>query len=790
MSQVTTGQFLPFLQTAPKHCSEFSNSEPRDSSDLEVSVRSFPAQQRKNLSKKSKEEIRHAVGCIKVHPAGYGFVDREDELGDVFVPVKFRGTAIDGDRVKVETWEGYKGTEGKVVEVLERGRAKLTGTLVRHGIELALEPDDPRISTIFGTVWLEAKSIQGKAGQSVVAEISSYPSKEEDEIHARVVRVLGNPDEPNTEIEKIIACEDIPSTFPEKVVERGKKTPTEITKADLEDRLDLRDHDFLTIDPVTARDFDDALCIEEGPEGNPRVWVAVADVSHYVLPDDVLDKEAVNRGVSVYLPDRVIPMLPFELSSGICSLNPNVDRCAMVVRLDFDSAGEKIIDTGFAAAAIRSRARMDYPGVAGALAGDFRGKRESYKKWLPNLEKLIKISESLRKARFKRGSLSLNVPEPKVILDADDPLLVRDIVQAKADEGVQGAYALVEEFMVAANEAVGDFFESRDLTVVWRIHAAPDIGRVAELVDALGSYGVRFDPEEALTPAGMNSVIMKIRETPAAKSLSFLALRSLKQAVYSIENVGHFGLASMRYVHFTSPIRRYPDILVHRALKAQLKKEGLPAAKAPGGAPAPAAQAELASIVSSHERRAMKAEREAVSMYRAYFMRDKVGEEYEGEISGLTNFGVFVQIAVPFVEGLIKFNDLGNDRYDFDAEKMRLVGQKSGAHFLLGDKVKVEIINVSVGRRQVDLRLVGATQGRIARKRSEGRGDKPDGRPRRKRRGAPRSDKSDAKQGKPGKNRGSSSSGKPSGKTAGKKTGPADSKKDKTKKSRRKRQKR
>ena len=647
-------------------------------------------------------------GCIRVHPAGYGFVEREDGLGDVFVPAKFRGSAIDGDRVQLKTWEGYKGTEGKVEAVLERGRAKLTGVLIRHGIELALEPDDPRISTNFGTVWLDPGTTKGKEGQCVVVEISSYPSAEEDEIHARVVRVLGNPEEPHTEIEEILACEDIPVEFPIEVATKGKATPQEVSEIDLADRVDLRDRDFLTIDPVTARDFDDALCVEDGPNGGSRVWIAVADVSHYVTPDDVLDREAQVRGVSVYLPDRVIPMLPFELSSGICSLNPEVDRCAMVVRLDFDPSGKKIMETGFAAAVIRSRARMDYPGVAAALGGDFRGQRERYRKWLPNLKRLSEIASNLGKARAKRGTLALHVPEPKVVLDADDPLLVRNIVQAKEDTSVRIAYSLVEEFMIAANEAVGDFFESRELSVVWRVHATPDKSRVEELVNTLESYGVRFKADEALTPRGMNSVLSKVSETSASRSLSFLALRSLKQAVYSTDNIGHFGLASERYVHFTSPIRRYPDILVHRALKAQLKKEGLPAAGAPGGSHKQSELAEFASIVSAHERRAMKAEREAVSMYRAYFMRDQVGEVYEGEVSGLTNFGVFVQIASPFVEGLIKFSDLGGDRYELDPVKMRLVGKNTGFQLSLGDTVKVEIINVSVGRRQIDLRLEGA----------------------------------------------------------------------------------
>ena len=676
----------------------------------------------------SADEARGAgaTGRIRVHPAGYGFVEREDGMGPVFVPAKYRGSALDGDRVLLATWEGFKGTEGRVEKVLARGRAKLTGILASSGRAVYLEPDDPRIATDYGRITLEDGARGARVGDSVVVEISQYPSHARPRIVGRIMKVLGRPTTRDTEIEKIVACADIPAEFPEDALAQARVTPQEVGPADLADRIDLRDRAFLTIDPETARDFDDAICIEPepGPRGGPRVWVAVADVSHYVRPDDSLDREAQLRGVSVYLPDRVIPMLPLELSSGICSLNPGVDRCAMVVRLDFDKAAV-LCDTGFAAAVIRSRARLDYPGVAAALSGDFRGRREQYRKWASTLERMNALAVTLRERRRARGTLELELPEPKVVLDADDPRLVRDVVRAKASDAVRGAYQLVEEYMIAANEAVGAFFPQREADTVWRVHAPPTEERVRDLAELLEGFGIEVDVDEARTPLGLRQVLEEIGERPAARALSFLVLRSLKQAVYDVTNVGHFGLASEQYLHFTSPIRRYPDLLVHRLLKLQLHREGQAAG---GGGRFPAATREaleqLASDSSSHERRAIEAEREAVAMYRAYLMRDHIGEEFAGRVSGVQNFGVFVELDEPFIEGLIRPEGLGGDSFELDPIHMRMRGRRTGRTVSLGDQVRVELVDVSVARRRVDFRLLGtevrAQDGAAARRRGGG----------------------------------------------------------------------
>ncbi|MDX2089995.1 MAG: ribonuclease R [Kofleriaceae bacterium] len=650
------------------------------------------------------EKDDRVIGRITVHPAGYGFV--ATEAGEtVFVPAKYRNLSLDGDRVAVDTWPGVRGTEGRVTEVLARGRARLTGILRKIGRAVYLEPDDPRISADYGRVHLD-DAPTGKDGDAIVIEITRYPDAARKELAGKLLKVLGDPDDPRTEIEKILACAVIPMEFPDEAITQAEGTAQELRPTDLANRIDLRDRRFCTIDPETARDFDDALCIEDGPHGGPRVWVAVADVSHYVRWNDALDKEASIRGVSVYLPDRVIPMLPHQLSAGICSLNPMVDRCAMVVRLDYTDEGE-LFDVGYAAAVIKSKGRLDYPGVAAALGGDFRGRREMYRPWMTELERLNTLARILRTKRRARGALEIEIAEPKVVLDADDPRLVRDVVKSKGDPAVKQAYELVEEYMIAANEAVGSFFRKRGAPTVWRVHAPPKEDRVAQLAELLGAYGIMVDVEEAVTPLGMKRVLDQINEKPGAAALGFLVLRTLTQAVWDTVPVGHFGLASGDYLHFTSPIRRYPDLLVHRLLKYHLHKDGQPSGEGYTKPPPDVATlTELSHASSGNERRAMEAEREAVAMYRAYLMREQVGEEFEGVISAVTSFGAFVEIDEPFVEGLIKLDSLGDEPFAFDEVHMRLSGRRTGRTLELGDKVKVQINNVSVIRRRIDFTLI------------------------------------------------------------------------------------
>jgi ribonuclease R len=646
------------------------------------------------------------TGRIKVHPDGFGFVVPEDGSEDVHINRRSRGTAMDSDRVEVEWRVGARGLEGRVTAVLERGRGKITGEMVGHGPSLRFQPDDPRITE---PVVLRGGVGSLRPGIAVVAEVVAYPSEANAAIEVSLVKILGTPESPRTEIEKILACGDIEDEFPPAVAQAAERTPKEVQEADLRDRADLRDVPFMTIDPETARDFDDAVALQILPGGIHRLWVAVADVSHYVAEGTALDKEARQRGCSLYLPDRAIPMLPEALSAHMCSLVPDEDRLAMVVRIDYDQ-NLGVRETDFCAAVIHSRARLDYPGVAAALAGKATGKYKKYEPHLSTLKALDALARRLRERRQQKGALDLDLPQVVVELDRDDPALVRDIRRSRRDPGERHAYAMIEEFMLAANLAVGASFEERGEPTMWRIHPAPTIEKMQMFVAMAERYGLAIKEDEARTPEGLAAVLKRLQGHPAEKALSFQLLRSLKQATYDANNVGHFGLAAPAYLHFTSPIRRYPDVVVHRLLKRRLAGLGKPAG---GFAPWPrgtnVSKADLAVVAtesSFSERKAMEIEREVVDLYRAFYMRDRVGDVLAGSVSGVANFGLFVVADQPFIEGLVRTEHLTpDDFYDYDEVACRLQGRRSACHFALGDRVEVEVLSVSVARRQVDLRL-------------------------------------------------------------------------------------
>jgi ribonuclease R len=687
---------------------------------------------------------RKLSGRIKIHPAGYGFVVPDDKSEDVHVSARNRGTAMDADTVEIQAWPGIRGVEGRVVRVIARGRAKITGQLARAGRHTILQPDDPRIT---GPVSLSGHVAAGLIGQAVVAEITRYPDVVDGPLEAQVLKVLGDPDDPRTEVEKVLACADVSEEFPAEVAQIASVLPQEVRPAELVDREDLRHVEFTTIDPETARDFDDAVAIEKLPHGGTRLWVAVADVSHYVREGSPIDTEAQRRGVSIYLPSRAIPMLPEPLSAHICSLVADEDRLAMVVRIDLDRQAH-MVDRDFCAAVIHSRARLDYPGVAAALAGDTRGKRKKYEPFLPALRAMDSLARQMRAQRQARGALDLDLPEPKIELDNDDPRLVRAIAKSRRDPGERFAYQMIEEFMLAANEAVAGSFHQRGEDAIWRIHDAPDRDRVEAFVTLAEHYGIAVDIDEARTPKGLGRVLEKLKGHPAEKALSFQLLRSLKQATYDVVNIGHFGLASADYLHFTSPIRRYPDLIVHRLLKIRLAGQGKPAGgwKAANVTSPPKREAlqKMAAAASFSERQAMEVEREVVDLYRAFFLRDRIGDVFEGTISGVAGFGVFVVVDDPFVEGLVRIAALSDDYYEFDEPTCRLVGRRSGRVFALGDTVKVEVQSVSVVRRKVDFALHDHAA------REQRRGERRGGRGRE---AAPREEKrvTDRRRGKPGK---------------------------------------
>jgi ribonuclease R len=644
---------------------------------------------------------RTLTGRIKIHPAGYGFVVPDDKSEDVHVSARNRGAAMDADTVEIEAWPGVRGVEGRVLRVIARGRAKITGQLARLGRQQVLQPDDPRIA---GTVTLSGSIPEARDGIAVVAEITRYPDVPDGPIEAKVLKVLGDPDDPRTEVEKVLACADVDEVFPDEVERIAAALAFQVQPADLLDRADLRQVPFTTIDPETARDFDDAVAIEPLPNGGTRLWVAIADVSHYVREGSPVDAEARRRGCSIYLPSRAIPMLPEPLSARMCSLVPEEDRLAMVVRLDLDKQA-RVVERDFSAAVIHSRARLDYPGVAAALGGDTRGKRRKYEPFVPALRAMDSLARQMRLTRQARGALDFDLPEPFVELDHDDPRLVRAIRKSRRDPGERQAYSMIEEFMLAANEAVAASFQERGEDTVWRIHDAPDRARLEEFALLAEHYGIGIDVDDARTPKGLKRVLDRLHGHPAEKALSFQLLRSLKQATYDVNNIGHFGLASADYLHFTSPIRRYPDLIVHRLLKSRLAGQGKPAGGFKVEAVDKAALQRMAAEASFSERQAMEVEREVIDLYRAFFLRDRVGDQFDGVISVVAGLLIFVVVDEPFVEGLVRIDALSDDYYIFDEAASRLVGRRSGRAFALGDSVRVEVQSVSVVRRKIDFAL-------------------------------------------------------------------------------------
>lgn len=654
-------------------------------------------------------------GRLQVTPQGHGYVDLDDAAYDgILVEEMHFAGAIDGDRVAVEITGGRHGgrSHGRVRAIRLRGRKRVVGTL--SGPPWQLQSDDPRLSV---PIVLEdpkqlPRDLKARDGLVAVAEIVTYPQAAGEPLVVRPQAILGEPGELLTEVSRILWELGVSEAWEPALLEQAAATPQAVAPEDCTDpkrRSDLRDLPFVTIDPETAKDFDDAVCATRLPDGTLRVWVAIADVAYYVQEDSPIDVEARLRGCSVYLPGRAIPMLPDALSSGICSLLPEVDRLAMVVRFEVALDGAVRAEQA-EAAVINSRARFDYPGVAAALAGDFRGRRAHYQAHVEHLVLLAEAAERLRRRRVRRGALTaLDLPEAKVVLDEDDPARVRDVVAARAEEGERAAYNLIEELMLAANEAVARLFVTAGEPTIWRIHQEPRQEALEKLVLVLSAYGVHAELPELVTSGGMNKLLAGIANHPAARPLAYQALRALCQAEYNVENRGHFGLASEGYLHFTSPIRRYPDLHVHRLLKRLLNSQGRPAG---AGARVEVRQRDEAALrrlskdSSENERRALDVERRMVALYSAALLRDRIGDEVSGTVLGVSSFGVFVGLDAPHVEGMVRFDSLPG-RVEFNADYLRLEGRFGAPSLRLGDRLQVRIAGASLSKRQIDLEYLG-----------------------------------------------------------------------------------
>jgi len=631
------------------------------------------------------------VGKLRCHPNGYGFVISEKGgEEDIFISPRNLREAMHEDRVVVRVESvRKKGKEGRIIRILERGIRKVVGKFMRTKNYSYIIPEDERI---LQEVYIpDGETKRARPNQIVVAEITRYPT-ERTRPEGRVTHILGYPDDPEIEPQIIIHKYDLPHRFSPSALREARGLDEVLSSRDLGERVDLRNLTTVTIDGENARDFDDAVSIERDEDGGTRLYVSISDVSHYVKEGMAMDEEAYLRGTSVYFPDRAIPMFPPELSSEICCLHPKKDRLTVTVEMRFDKNGERR-GVRFYPSVIRSDERLTYTWVKKILVeGDEELKRR-FRHLLPSLNLMADLCQKLRAMRIERGAIDFDLPEPEVILNLQGE--TEDIVRAERNL----AHQIIEEFMIAANEAVAKFMEKRGVPFIYRIHEPPKKESIDEFRRFISHLGYKMKKESDHSPKEFQRILMEVKGRPEERVVNEILLRSMKWAKYSAINVGHFGLSSDAYTHFTSPIRRYPDLIVHRLLKRILFKEGVAVSED--------LLAKRAEHLSHRERVAMEAEREILDRYRVRLMKDKMGEEFDGVISGVTAFGFFVELRDIFVEGLVRVTSLHDDYYHYHQEKYCLIGERTHKRFRIGDLVRVRVERVDVERRQIDFGLVG-----------------------------------------------------------------------------------
>jgi len=641
------------------------------------------------------------LGTIKKHRDGFGFVARLDRKGDdVFVPPQEAAKAVDGDLVRVEVVPARGGrTAGRIVEVVERRRRLLLGTYHARGKQSFVVPADPELDAYVPVPETRA------AEDGEVVKVALDPGA--GRLAGAVVEKIGKPGDPRVEVLKVAYAKGFADVFPDPVQREARAVPDHVRDEDRRGRRDLTRLPLVTIDGEDARDFDDAVHVErvQGAKRQSlyRLVVAIADVAQYVRPGAALDDEAARRATSVYFPNQVLPMLPERLSNGICSLNPEVDRLCMVADLVVDAKGETKSAEVYEGV-MRSAARCTYTEVARVLDGEKVPSRERFR---AGFELMAELQAKLTAMRRRRGAIDFDLPEAKIVLGDDG------MPSAIEKRPRNRAHRIVEEFMLAANEAVARWFGARDLPTIYRVHGVPDEEKLDAFLELARTHGFAV-PESPPDPRALNALLEELRGHAQQRALNQLLLRAMMQAVYSPENIGHYGLAAEHYLHFTSPIRRYPDLVVHRLLKEEWGRRR-------GDAVRPTPQprlVEMAALSSERERASMEAEREIAAFYAALFMRDKVGETFDGVVAAVVEFGLFVELERWFVEGLVRVEELG-EGFELDPVLHALVEPASGRAFRVGDKVRVEVVSSSPARRRIELRLAGAAvekaEGRVRR---------------------------------------------------------------------------
>jgi ribonuclease R len=622
------------------------------------------------------KRIAVVAGRVEGHPDGHGFLVPDEGGASVFLPPHEMRSLMHGDRASVR----LSGTDqrgrplGTLVEVLERAKRRIVGRLHDERGVLVLVPEDRRIAHDILVPPADAR--KAKPGEIVTVDLIEHPARHVQPV-GRIAEVLGHYADPGMEIEIALRKFDLPHRFSKQALTLARSIPEEVGEEDMRGRRDLRELEFVTIDGETAKDFDDAVvCRREGK--NFRLWVAIADVSHYVRHGDALDMDARERGTSVYFPRRVIPMLPEKLSNGICSLNPKVDRLAMVCEVEVSAQGE-LGRYEFYPAVFRSQARLNYTKVWADIASGNP----------PDpIARLNELFQVLYRSREKRGAIDFETIETRMLFDAKGKI-EKIVAEARND-----AHRIIEECMLAANVCAGHFIAARGQPVLYRVHDVPSEEKVAALRAFLGELGLALPGGDVPKPRDYAGLLDKIRGRPDFNLLQTVLLRSLKQAMYTPENVGHFGLAFDAYVHFTSPIRRYPDLLVHRAIKALL------AGKKYGG---DLDWEALGRHCSETERRADDASRDVESWLKCYYMREHVGETFSGIITGVVPFGLFVTLDEYFVDGLVHISELGRDYFEYDGARHMLFGSRTKKRFRLADRMRVKLVRVDIDQRKIDL---------------------------------------------------------------------------------------
>ncbi|USK59453.1 ribonuclease R [Peribacillus asahii] len=676
-----------------------------DSADFKNFVKALVKMEEKGLVIRTRsnryglpQKMNLIRGKLSGHAKGFAFVTPEDEPGadDIFIPPNETKSAMHGDTVMVRVSTETSGSrrEGTVIRILERGVTEIVGTYSESKHFGFVIPDDKKIaSDIFIPKQVNGGAIEG---HKVVVKLTSYPEGRTS-AEGEVIQILGHKNDPGVDILSVIHKHGLPLEFPQEVMDQANAVPDTIAESEIGNRRDLRNDVIVTIDGADAKDLDDAVTVTKLDNGNYKLGVHIADVSHYVTEGSPIDREALERGTSVYLVDRVIPMIPHRLSNGICSLNPKVDRFTLSCEMEITPEGE-VVQHEIFESVIKTTERMTYSDVNKILLDQDEELLARYEPIIPMFQEMEKLAEILRRKRMNRGAIDFDFKEAKVLVDEEGH--PSDVVLRERSV----AERLIEEFMLAANETVAEHFHWLDVPFIYRIHEDPKPEKLQRFFEFITNFGylVRGSANE-VHPRALQEIIEAVEGKPEEMVISTVMLRSMQQAKYDPESLGHFGLSTEFYTHFTSPIRRYPDLIVHRLIRMYLIEGKLdPATQEKWDSLLP----DIADHTSKRERRAVDAERETDELKKAEYMLDKIGEEYDGIISSVTNFGMFVELPNT-IEGLVHVSYMTDDYYRFDERQLAMVGERTGKVFRIGDEISIRVSNVNKEERAVDFEIIG-----------------------------------------------------------------------------------